>query len=149
MRTYGTAGVAGGIAGYNYGGALIDISDTLNIAVNANGPYVGGIAGWNEGTIRQSSDLKNGDRGTVSGSITGSQYVGGIVGNSNGAMEGFYNKASVNCQIWLRGGVAGIAAGNITDCWNKGAVIAQQEGNAGESSQIIIMRSEIAGTMEA
>lgn len=131
VRTYGTAGVAGGIAGYNYGGALIDISDTLNIAVNANGPYVGGIAGWNEGTIRQSSDLKDSDRGTVSGSITGSQYVGGIVGNSNGAMEGFYNKASVTARYGYAGGIAGIAAGNITDCWNKGAVIAQQEGNAG------------------
>ncbi|MFR3389524.1 MAG: hypothetical protein ACLTT1_01745 [[Clostridium] scindens] len=70
---------------------------------------MGGIAGWNEGTIRQSSDLKAiQTEARVSGSITGSQYVGGIVGNSNGAMEGFYNKASVTAgDMATRGGSGG------------------------------------------
>ncbi|MBR3790837.1 MAG: hypothetical protein IKK20_03430, partial [Clostridia bacterium] len=88
-----------GLFGYVYTGATIK---NLNVAVTATGgSYVGGLAGYNMGTI---SNVM------VSGTVSGSgSYIGGIVGVNSGTIKNAYNKATVNGT----NSTFGLAVGNV------------------------------------
>ena len=56
-----------------------------------------------------------------SGSVSGSDRVGGVVGYNDGTVKNCYNTASVNGSIEA-GGVVGYNGGNVENCYNTGTV---------------------------
>ena len=76
--------------------------------------YYTGLFGYSTGTIKNL---------TVSGSVTGDTYTGGIVGeNEGGSVENCCNKNAVN-GVSSTSGIAGYnKGGSIENCYNTGAV---------------------------
>ena len=58
---------------------------------------------------------------SVSGSVSGNNYVGGVVGYNDGTVKNCYNTGSVNGSIEA-GGVVGHNGGNVENCYNIGEV---------------------------
>ncbi|MHC4166965.1 MAG: GLUG motif-containing protein [Planctomycetota bacterium] len=56
------------------------------------------------------------------GSVRGSDYVGGLVGENWGMITGCYATGSVSGEDWGIGGLAGINPGSITNCHASGSV---------------------------
>ena len=59
---------------------------------------------------------------TVSGSVKGDDYVGGVVGQNRGSVENCYNTGAVNSSGNRVGGVVGDNRGTVKNCHNIGAV---------------------------
>lgn len=76
--------------------------------------YLGGISAENYGSIENC---------TFTGKVIGEsyEYVGGIVGYSEGQVIGCVNNAEVRGKKYV-GGIAGYSKGQIADCENHGAV---------------------------
>ena len=80
------------------------------------GGSIGGVAGYSDGTIENCS---------VSGSVSGTVYVGGVVGAQwNGSITGCSSSATVKGTVYV-GGVAGQTNGGatLTACYATGNVI--------------------------
>ena len=80
------------------------------------GGKIGGVAGYSDGTIENCS---------VSGSVSGTVYVGGVVGAQwNGSITGCSSSATVKGTVYV-GGVAGQTNGGatLTACYATGNVI--------------------------
>ena len=78
----------------------------------------------------------NADEGTVTGcynegSVTGEEYVGGVVGLNNGTVTNCYNTGSVTGERRVSGGVVGgvvgLNNGDVTNCYNTGNVTGDEE----------------------
>lgn len=83
------------------------------------GAYVGGVYGYNSGTITGCHNTSDYNNGKVSGSIS----VGGVCGNNEGTITGCYNTGAVSGNGLNVGGVCGNnKGGTITGCYNTGAV---------------------------
>ena len=109
-------GLFGGIAP---DGVVKDlILKDVYIYVNVDMYYaVGGIAGYNEGTIENCS---------VSGSVSGNRCVGGIAGVNEGIITACYNTGDVYSESGdYIGGIAGGNDGTITACYNTGDVYSE------------------------
>ena len=77
------------------------------------GGSIGGVAGYSWGTIENCS---------VSGSVNGEVYVGGVVGKqTSGSMTGCSSSATVKGTVNV-GGVAGESWGSMTACYATGNV---------------------------
>ncbi len=103
----------GGIAGYNAG----TVSDCENEAEIVGNTYVGGIVGGNSGTVE---DCYNGS------SVMGTECVGGIVGDNTGVISSDINVGKLSASSYA-GGVVGRSAGNkakLTSCVNAGEISA-------------------------
>lgn len=87
----------------------LTLSDVKIISVSE---YIGGIAGYNYGTIENCN---------VSGSISGTLDVGGIVGANYGTITACYNTGEVSGTNSV-GGIAGYSYGTISACYNTGSV---------------------------
>ncbi|MBI5103224.1 MAG: Ig-like domain-containing protein, partial [Nitrospirae bacterium] len=108
----GNLDFVGGLAGYNYSGA---ITNSYNTGSVSGVTFVGGLAGLNRngGTITDSYST---------GSVTGSQSVGGLVGqNWLGAITNSYNTGNVIGDDYV-GGLVGDSEGAISNSYNTGAV---------------------------
>lgn len=104
-----------GLFRYVEEGAVIrNLHVSGNINADAQSEQVGGIAGVNRGTITECS---------FSGSVTGKQAVGGIVGHNEagGQIESCQNHAEVT-GIKMTGGIAGLQEGSILSCINHGNI---------------------------
>ena len=105
----------GGIVGYNYG----TVSNCSNIGTVIGIGTVGGIVGENGGTVSNCSNS-----GTMIG--TGVHvYVGGIVGyNNNGTVSNCSNSGAVTgtADYVYVGGIAGNGSGMVTNCSNSAEV---------------------------
>ena len=107
----------GGIAGSNrQGGIIKDCENNGRIGrLETRILNVGGIAGFQEGSIE--GCINNGE-------VSAGQQAGGIAGLSNGTIEGSTNRSTVRAASWDAGGVAGYnITGTIKSCTNEGAVI--------------------------
>lgn len=85
--------------------------------------YVGGVAGYSEGNIENCS---------VSGSVSGSFSVGGVVGHQwGGTITGCSSSATVNAGI-AAGGIAGETNGgaSLTACYATGDVTVENDGTS-------------------
>lgn len=85
--------------------------------------YVGGVAGYSEGNIENCS---------VSGSVSGSFSVGGVVGHQwGGTITGCSSSATVNAGI-VAGGIAGETNGgaSLTACYATGDVTVENDGTS-------------------
>ncbi len=103
--------------------------------------YVGGIAGYNEGSIKNCGNEAN----------VVSQYeeesnpcVGGIVGyNVKGNIKGCYNKGQINAVGYSNGGIVGKSdSGTIKNCYNNAAIIKEVTTSGGETAGICGTASE-------
>jgi hypothetical protein len=99
----------GGLVGYNEG----SITDSYCNGIVCGGYNVGGLVGYNEGSITDSYST-----GTVSG--TGFS-VGGLVGNNGGSITTSYSTGSVTGDGSV-GGLAGDNWGSITTSYSTGSV---------------------------
>ena len=113
-------GSIGGLAGNNNSGTISNAGS--NVTINGTGAvdnevgYIGGIAGYNGGTIQNSYNT---------GDLNVSQYVeaGGIVGYNGGSVSNSYNTGSVTSQQFA-GGIAGYDEGSIADSLDSGLISA-------------------------
>ena len=92
------------------------VMDGIQITCNHRSGYAGGVAGYSRGTIENCS---------VSGSVSGKVYVGGVVGaQRDGSITGCSSSATVKGMVDV-GGVAGqtIFGATLTACYATGNVI--------------------------
>ena len=108
------AGLFGSIG---YAGTVKNVMmEDVQITSNRSSGFAGGVAGYSDGTIENCS---------VSGSVSGTVYVGGVVGAQwNGSITGCSSSATVKGTVYV-GGVAGQTNGGatLTACYATGNVI--------------------------
>ncbi len=77
--------------------------------------YVGGLAGWNDGTVTQCYST---------GTIDGGFVVGGLVGDNWGVVAQSYSTSTVssNGGSLYVGGLLGFSGGAVIQCYSTGAV---------------------------
>ena len=100
-----------------YAGTVKNVMmEDVQITSNRSSGFAGGVAGYSDGTIENCS---------VSGSVSGTVYVGGVVGAQwNGSITGCSSSATVKGTVYV-GGVAGQTNGGatLTACYATGNVI--------------------------
>lgn len=118
----------GGITGFNHQKGRITLVGGIEVKVEAAEQYAGGAAGENLGSIS-----KGQKPGTISGSVEGGSYVGGIAG-TNGNIEGtspgavitgLNSSAEVTAEKGYAGGIAGFNHGGIAEGRSSGNVTAK------------------------
>ena len=111
------AGLFGYLGNFGKFGTVKNVvMDGIQITCNHRLGYAGGVAGYSRGTIENCS---------VSGSVSGTVYVGGVVGAQiDGSITGCSSSATVKGTINV-GGVAGqtIFGATLTACYATGNVI--------------------------
>jgi hypothetical protein len=105
----------GGLAGYNYG----TVSNCYSTGSVSGNYYVGGLAGWNEGGVNNCYSA-----GYVSG---GGINIGGLVGYNCGTVSNCYSTGSVSGTSDVGGDVGGlvginIGGGTVSNCYSTGSV---------------------------
>ena len=110
----------------SFSGELKEIS---GLYINENEGETIGLFGVNEGQI---------ERLSVSGSVSGKDFVGGIAGENLGRIQGCSSSVSVSGNDTV-GGIAGYNGGQINNCYNGGSVTGADQvgGIAGESGDDI------------
>jgi formylglycine-generating enzyme required for sulfatase activity len=85
-----------------------------NVNINAGtGYYVGGLAGWSNGTIANSYSI---------GSVRGYYYIGGLVGVKGGTITNSYSTGSVTGMSSNVGGLVGVNnEGLVTNSYSTGS----------------------------
>ena len=96
----------------NLGLRVVDVNGTRN--------YVGGLVGYNYGTITASYS---------SGTVHGSSCVGSLAGYSEGSIARSRGGGTISGNIV--GGLVGINAGNMTQCCTSGLVVSTGWGAGG------------------
>ena len=116
----------GGIAGYN-GGTVDTCYNTGN--VSGIGSNVGGVVGQNTGVINtcyNTGNVSSTDRSSTDVSSTDSN-VGGVVGINNGTVDTCYNTGNVSGKS-VTGGIAGVSnGGTIINCYNTADISASYD----------------------
>jgi hypothetical protein len=132
---------AGILAERVYSGTVIDNVDVTGDVIGGN--EVGGLVGYNEGTISNSSATGNvtgsnsliyegvgglvgANAGTISNSsaavtVIGNNYVGGLAGFSNGVISNSYASGDVTGD-WYVGGLVGQTFSDISNSYASGDV---------------------------
>ena len=116
------AGLFGYLGNFNNGAATVKnvVMDGIQITCNHRLGYAGGVAGYSWGTIENCS---------VSGSVSGTVYVGGVVGvQIGGSITGCSSSATVKGTVDV-GGVAGQtnSSATLTACYATGNVIIEMD----------------------
>ena len=100
-----------------YAGTVKNVMmEDVQITSNRSSGFAGGVAGYSDGTIENCS---------VSGSVSGTVYVGGVVGAQwNGSITGCSSSATVKGTVYV-GGVTGQtnSSATLTACYATGNVI--------------------------
>ena len=109
----------GGVCGLNETGGIIENSfnEGTVSGTGDNAQQVGGVSGYNNGTIKSCYNTA---------SVSGQNSVGGVCGfNSRGIITNCFNEGTVSGQTFV-GGVCGNGCGvTTTNCFNKGTVRGQ------------------------
>ena len=112
------AGLFGYLSNFNNAAGTVKnvVMDGIQITCNHRSGYAGGVVGYSWGTIENCS---------VSGSVSGTVYVGGVVGvQIGGSITGCSSSATVKGMVDV-GGVAGQtnSSATLTACYATGNVI--------------------------
>ena len=106
-----------------YAGTVKNVMmEDVQITSNRSSGFAGGVAGYSDGTIENCS---------VSGSVSGTVYVGGVVGAQwNGSITGCSSSATVKGTVYV-GGVTGQtnSSATLTACYATGNVIIEMAPN--------------------
>lgn len=122
----------GGIAGYNEGTIFNCEFSGSVTAENREG--VGGITGYNSGVVEQCANH---------GTVTGGTDVGGIVGYNEGSAMECVNSGDVTGVSYV-GGISGYHEGiTLEDCWNEGTITGTETETGGICGYMFGGRSEI------
>ena len=104
-----------------YAGTVKNVMmEDVQITSNRSSGFAGGVAGYSDGTIENCS---------VSGSVSGTVYVGGVVGAQlGGSITGCSSSATVKGMVDV-GGVAGQtnSSATLTACYATGNVIIEMD----------------------
>ena len=104
-----------------YAGTVKNVMmEDVQITSNRSSGFAGGVAGYSDGTIENCS---------VSGSVSGTVYVGGVVGAQiGGSITGCSSSATVKGTVYV-GGVAGQtnSSATLTACYATGNVIIEMD----------------------
>ncbi|MQN61294.1 fimbrillin family protein [Segatella copri] len=104
-----------------YAGTVKNVMmEDVQITSNRSSGFAGGVAGYSDGTIENCS---------VSGSVSGTVYVGGVVGvQIGGSITGCSSSATVKGMVDV-GGVAGQtnSSATLTACYATGNVIIEMD----------------------
>ena len=104
------------------GGKVMNVTlENVQITSDIISGYVGGVAGWSYGTIENCS---------VSGSVSGTTFAGGVVGSQwGGSITGCNSSATVKGVIFA-GGIAGEtnSGASLTGCYATGDVTVENDG---------------------
>ena len=116
------AGLFGYLGNFGNAGSTVKnvVMDGIQITCNHRLGYAGGVAGYSWGTIENCS---------VSGSVSGTVYVGGVVGAQiDGSITGCSSSATVKGTVDV-GGVAGQtnSSATLTACYATGNVIIEMD----------------------
>lgn len=117
-KVNGVAWVGGLIGATQIDASVVIIGCAVDVVVVGQGNYIGGIIGYMKGSITTSY---------VTGSVTGAEYVAGIVGyGTYVVVKECYSLASVSGQSYV-GGIIAVAteATTITHCYVAGKVTAR------------------------
>ncbi len=96
----------------------INLSDVQLIARG----YVGGLIGFNHGTVSNSY---------TTGNILGSYNIGGLIGENHGTVSASYTKANVEGDNGNIGGLIGRNEGTVSDSYAAGSVFGDRRGVGG------------------
>lgn len=128
----GNAACAGGIVGYAQGAVL----GCVNRAGVMGVKYTGGIAGYATDTSSITSCGNEASLGTAC--TAGEHYIGGIAGDSRGAIYGSINTADFTVKLPILpegtvpdlrvGGIAGQSLGEVRECTQSGSITMQSDG---------------------
>ncbi|MBU0688227.1 MAG: filamentous hemagglutinin N-terminal domain-containing protein [Gammaproteobacteria bacterium] len=104
-----------GLFGYAMTGANISNTNLTNVNITGGTWSVGGLAGYNRGVIQTSS---------VSGSVSGTYYVGGLVGNNwtGSSISGSSSSATVAGNGYV-GGLVGYNYSGVINSSNASGVV--------------------------
>ena len=116
------AGLFGYLSNFNNAAGTVKnvVMDGIQITCNHRSGYAGGVVGYSWGTIENCS---------VSGSVSGTVYVGGVVGvQIGGSITGCSSSATVKGTVDV-GGVAGQtnSSATLTACYATGNVIIEMD----------------------
>jgi hypothetical protein len=110
VEVNGTGSYVGGLVGYSGNASIISSYSRGMVCANE---YVGGLLGWNGGTIGNSYS---------SGIVSGKEYVGGLIGRNSGGITASYSTSTVTGDYSV-GGLIGINWGCVvTRCYSAGPV---------------------------
>ena len=107
----GNNGSLGGVVGYNYFGTVKNCCNSGTvISALTDYDYVGGMVGWNNGTVTNCYN---------NGAVSGYYCVGGVIGYNPATLSNSYNYGTVSCTTQTAGGVAGnnCSGGTVTNCY--------------------------------
>ena len=110
----------GGVCGYNYGTLKNNSNNNGTVTVTDTGSYVGGICGYNDGGTVEDC--------TSGCTVSGKHYTGGICGSNGGQSSALgyirncYNIGAVTSTGYHIGGVCGRNYGKLQNCHNTGDV---------------------------
>jgi hypothetical protein len=99
----------GGLVGQNWDGIVSNCYATGNVSGTWS---VGGLVGWNHGTVIDSHSTS---------SVFGQSSIGGLVGASAGTISDSYAKGSVTGSSQV-GGLVGFSWGTVGSCYSIGSV---------------------------
>jgi hypothetical protein len=150
----------GGWVGYHSYGDTIHISNKTNNTTLSGFDNVGGFFGRTDAPI-SFTNCHNTANLTVSGSITASHYIGGLVGFSlynatthRPVYRQCSNSGTITTQADIAGGLVGqLNKGFVDRCTNSGNIIASNSGDiggiAGRTTDVIIYRCINSGSVTA
>jgi len=110
----GNAVNAGGLVGGNAGGTIDSAYSSGSVTALGN---IGGLAGFNNGTISNAYSTA----AAIGGTAGGASFIGGLVGNNQNAIDHVYATGAVSGGSGgsVLGGLYGLNAGSVTDgYWN-------------------------------
>ena len=84
----------------------------VDVNIVGLGSYVGGLVGFNYGTVSQCHST---------GAVSGTNGVGGLAGVNGGVVTRCYSTGRVSGKSYV-GGLVGGNGGTVTDCYSTGAV---------------------------
>lgn len=118
-------GTVGGLVGYNYNGSLTSCHATGIISGIDTDQYfwvgyIGGLVGWSD----SNSPIKY---CYATGSVTGTDYVGGLVGFYRGTINNCYATGNVQGNECIGGLVGCKDSGSLTTCYATGSAIGTGE----------------------
>ena len=106
----------GGVFAKNWaGGTVINCYSVGSVSGGDESWYLGGLCGYNSGTVSNSYS---------SCSVAGNEYIGGICGHNSGNIIKCYASGSVTGvgSSWRIGGLCGRSSGTIRNCFATGPV---------------------------